>query len=200
LYVQSYRPTSFHFFFCFFVFFLSHFRFVVSNVYELDSMFHADVVLIKQLLELLPSAGDDSGARNALWSILSRLSLAHSKAHVISANHSRGPVVNENGHASHHVDANHCEGRDAYANGFEDHSVNANQSAEDHGVSANSVVQVALTLAGGSDVLLDNLLDHQNMELDEADGMRGFSSKLETVCTSLSVSQFPIPLKFFEPI
>lgn len=39
------------------------------------------MVLMKQLLELLPSASDDPGARNALWSILGRLSLAHVAAH-----------------------------------------------------------------------------------------------------------------------
>lgn len=36
-----------------------------------------DAPLIKQLLELLPFAGDDPGAQNALWSILARLSYAY---------------------------------------------------------------------------------------------------------------------------
>eukprot|EP00250_Pteridium_aquilinum_P007964 c17561_g1_i1 orf=219-1892(+) len=40
-----------------------------------------DVVLMEQLLELLPSAGDDPGVRNALWSILGRFSNAHTAAY-----------------------------------------------------------------------------------------------------------------------
>ena len=112
------------------------------------------MVLIKQFLKLLPSAGDDPGARNALWSILSRLSLAHSKYHGSNANHSDLRGVNSN-------------------------------HPEDQGPNSNSMTQVALALASGCDMLLEDLLDDQNMEeLDEADDTTGFNSKLETVFTS----------------
>lgn len=51
---------------------------VANLLAEKEELIHEvaqDVVLIKQLVELLPSAADDSGARNAFWSILKRLSL-----------------------------------------------------------------------------------------------------------------------------
>ena len=69
--------------------------------------------------------------------------------------------------------------------------MNANHP-EGQGANSNSMTQVALALASGCDMLLEDLLDDQNMEeLDEADGTTGFSSKLETVFTSLLVFLVP---------
>lgn len=55
------------------LFFLALLLLQCSSCYFLISCAPTDAVLTERLFALLPTAGDDPGARNALWSILNRI-------------------------------------------------------------------------------------------------------------------------------